>query len=184
MRNKTTMPPERQLDRTLGYVLDDPPGCRLTGGDEMYDHLLMGIILRPLRLFNAGDLFVFCYDNGQGERWKVTGVSSKGYQVRGYYIQFQSWTGTYSYGYIKRTAPHHLAAFNKCKRTWDGEEDPKEYAMSSLPQLSRPITKNAAVLEASGQPVRFLDVLNAWPVDPAIQRSVVGTLRAEAAVCR
>lgn len=51
----------------------------------------IGQIIKPHRLFLPGDIIWVNLNNGQAERWPVYGISSKGYAVRGFYLQYARW---------------------------------------------------------------------------------------------
>lgn len=147
-----------QLDRTIGLVIDH--------FDE-YDHLMMGMILRPRRLFNRGDFVVFYFDNGQAERWKSTFVSSKGYSIKDFYVHFQAWF------------PSHR------KRT----RSKKNYKVQV--NESGRIFRDATFIEKPGEStgggsncVPFMDVFSRWLPNPAVQQEIVESLRARTAAPR
>lgn len=55
--------------------------------DYCYDAI--GIVVRPMRLFNIGDPLLIWVCNGQGERWPVFGWSTKvNAPIQDYYVQF------------------------------------------------------------------------------------------------
>ena len=82
MRQKTYLTPEQQLDRTLGYALDNFP-CK-------HEHVFMGMMVRNTRFLRAGDFIVFHFDNGGGEHWRSYAVSSKGFRVKNGYVLFNT----------------------------------------------------------------------------------------------
>lgn len=165
MKVKTRLAPVQQLDRTLALALDyfgeQRKYLSSAKDKDLYGHLQMGMMLRPHRLLYPGDLFVFWFSNGGGERWPITAISSKGYKVVDMYLKFRSYFPN------GRQRSHSR----------------KNYRNERMAKTGR-ISGEATWIEQSGQQVKFLDVLGRWSVDPTVQREIVETLRTGSVVCR
>lgn len=81
-------PVQRVLDQfDVAGELADAFGCGSKPGSWCADHWSMGVIVRNTRLFMVGDIVLVFFNNGNGERWPVFGLSSKGYRVSYKYVQ-------------------------------------------------------------------------------------------------
>ena len=69
----------------------DVPWYREDYVHSWYGGRFFGVIRMRRRLFNVGDIVIGHFCNGQGERWKIWGRSSRGYDVKGCYVDFQRW---------------------------------------------------------------------------------------------
>jgi hypothetical protein len=92
MRHKTYLTPARQLELSVMLVLTAPSD--LAGENKLGVDLWLGQIVQHHRYFLRGDLVFIRISNGAAERQPVWSVSSKGYQVRDYYIQYARYSGS------------------------------------------------------------------------------------------
>ena len=86
------MTPEAQISATLLYAAESVEKYLDTVVKSVADILdggFFGIIRMKRRLFQVGDIVIGRFNNGMGERWPVTGVSSKGFKVKDMYVDFQ-----------------------------------------------------------------------------------------------
>jgi hypothetical protein len=146
-KRRTTLSPERQLDKTLGLIVD-----YFDVRDIGY--LVIGCVMRNVRLFCQHDFVSIRFSNGGGERWMATGFSSKGYPVRGHHMHAQAWLGT--------------SRWNERLGRWDNWP----------PGTPDAAVKDIGLVKWSGQNVMVKQVLDAWTVDPTAQRAIVESLRA------
>ena len=58
---------------------------------DFYGGRFFGIIRMQRRLFKVGDIVIGRFQNGEGRRWPVWGHSSRGFDVKDYYLDFQRW---------------------------------------------------------------------------------------------
>jgi hypothetical protein len=95
MRLKTYLAPERQLELSVALVLSAPRHllwtCKL--GEDLH----LGQIVQNHKLLLIGDLVFIRISNGMAERQPVWGVSSKGYSVVDYYLQYARYRGSQSF---------------------------------------------------------------------------------------
>jgi hypothetical protein len=171
MRQKTYLTATTQLERTLLLAMEqagDTKGLYLTprSDEDQYEHLFIGLAIRPTQHLNRGDFVVFYFDNGGGERWRCYSVTSKGHMLDHCYLHFRAWWPGFRRRKKRAGKWHHTHSAP------NGHEHKKWTTI-------KPIYING--FEQSGQVIRFLDVFNAWPIDPAAQRAIVETLRATAA---
>ncbi len=186
MRQKTYLTPEQQLSRTLDLATlptEGERGCPLVPErrDEVTntwvedpDKLFVGVVQQPTKHFLAGDIVLFRLDNGQAERWRVWGVSSKGHTVRGLYMQFQSWhhEGQYSWRRRKRRV--------KPRRNHKTPVQHQSGCVGAEPR-SFVITKFVKLVDSVERPGELCslgDLLRRWSADPAAQRVIAEALRA------
>jgi hypothetical protein len=92
MRHKTYLTPERQLELSVRLVLTAP--WDLVRSHRLGVDLWLGQIVQHHRYFLRGDFVFIRISNGMAERQPVWGVSSKGYRVRDYYIQYARFRGS------------------------------------------------------------------------------------------
>jgi hypothetical protein len=102
-RLKTLLTPEEQWQRTVEYVRPYDPRY------DVYDFRIEDYSARSLipkwrnfgilvvasytnRLLCRGDVFVLQSSNGMCERYAVSGVSSKGFRLKHYYLKLNSCT--------------------------------------------------------------------------------------------
>lgn len=81
---------EQQIDETIHLW------AALSGHLDWFDKPLdeyefWGVIQFKRRLFQPGDIVIGNFSNGQGERWQVSSVSSRGFFIQRYYVDFQRW---------------------------------------------------------------------------------------------
>lgn len=167
-KTKTRLAPALQLERTLELALSsaDTLHRQYLSDQEEYGVLNLGMMIKSTRLCNMGDFLVFCFDNGQAERWKCTAVSSKGYRIIDMYIHFQAWRNeSFRWGNGRYYVRHSVPGRHKL-------ESPRRDADAVI------------VKEKSGQPLKLLSVIRDWSADPASQARVLERLRTGAAVSR
>lgn len=106
MKHKTYLSRDVQWDRTVGWYLDmmRQYGVRLgvtyvTVLDREFPHehpsertymdrVHVGRIIYSHRLFRVGDFVLYGIDNGQAKRHGASGMSSKGFWVHGFHLNF------------------------------------------------------------------------------------------------
>jgi hypothetical protein len=81
---KTLLTPEEQWKRTIQYVR------RVYRWSEANRRLSLWVVRTPHRLWCVGDVFVVSEGNGMNERYGMSGISSKGAQLKNYYISLHS----------------------------------------------------------------------------------------------
>ena len=81
---KTVLTPEEQWKRTIQYVMAEDRRSSATLGRRL-PHLLW-VVQTPHRLLSLGDVLVITSTNGMNERYAMSGVSSKGALLKGFYI--------------------------------------------------------------------------------------------------
>lgn len=147
-RNKTYLTPAQQLDRTLALVID------LHGDSVIFGttNAVIGRMVRDTRLFRKDDIVALWFNNGGGERWPVTAVSSKGRIVVEVYVGFNT------------EYPCRLLTRRRRQR-------------KKIPFESHLAVKDAVVVERRGQPLMFSELFEEWAADPTVQREIVEALR-------
>ena len=95
MRYKTYLTPERQLELSVEFILTAPR--HLVRTRKLGVDLWLGLIVQHHRHFRCGDLVFIRISNGMAERQPVWGVSSKGYRVRDFYMQYARYRGSQSF---------------------------------------------------------------------------------------
>lgn len=98
MKQKTRLSPMEQWDRTVAYWVEQhhhgeaeeahtSEWCWYT---DTYNDWLLGVIAKPTKLFNAGDLVITYRSNGSVDRLNAYAISSKGYPVKWTYLPYDS----------------------------------------------------------------------------------------------
>jgi hypothetical protein len=123
------MIPEEQIKRTLNLVMreyDFEIHFRL----EPYWYKQLAWIVHPHRLFNVGDLVFVVINNGQASRYPVKSVSSKGYTIKWFYLQYARWQYDCRYHRKKRNG--------RFGRTVKLERETKQYPNKMLEFIEFP----------------------------------------------
>jgi len=144
--------PELQLEKTMMLMLSSTSSW--TGNP--LENVLVGRVTRRTKFFRSEDFVCFKFDNGGGERWKVTGVSSSGRKVIGHYMHF-----------FKYWPNHRLRRRSKV--------DGKLKYVYSLKSGKEEVA-DVAIVEHSGRPIKVTEIIEMWSDDPAVQRAIVETL--------
>jgi hypothetical protein len=162
MKQKTYLSHVTQLEKTLGLLL--------SRYDMKYvEHIYMGRVAKPHRLLLVGDIVAFMFDNGGGERWQISTVSSKGYKLFKYRMEFF----------------HHHPSWRRLHKR--GIHKGEHRFEDHLPEVKENDNVSIHIIEQLGQPtdpqyVRFNTVVDQWSSDPAVQLEIAESLRAGAAV--
>lgn len=83
-----------QWDRTVAYWTaqyhhdehEEAAATEWCWSNDIYSNWLLGVITKPTKLFNAGDLVIVQNNNGSADRYTIYAVSSKGYPVKYMYL--------------------------------------------------------------------------------------------------
>jgi hypothetical protein len=108
MRQKTYLNPAEQWDRSVAVVQAAPRN--LVYRKELGDGLFIGRVVASHRLFCAGDVVFVYISNGMAERQPVWAVSSKGYRIKNFYMQYHRCRELFDAGPLRSVElPGHLA---------------------------------------------------------------------------
>jgi hypothetical protein len=108
MRQKTYLNPAEQWDRSVAVVQAAPRN--LVYRKELGDGLFIGRVVASHRLFCAGDVVFVYISNGMAERQPVWAVSSKGYRIKNFYMQYHRCRELFDAGPLRFVElPGHLA---------------------------------------------------------------------------
>jgi hypothetical protein len=76
-------------DETVQIFLRAGCGCNTDLGRlQLTIDYYVAIVKKRHRLFQPGDIVILDVTNGDGERWPAYGLSGRGYQVAGLYVQY------------------------------------------------------------------------------------------------
>jgi len=142
-RRSTRLLPRDQVERTLLYAEH-----RLRGE---FEFAVIGVVRQSTRLFNVGDVVTLFTNNGEGSRWPVYAVSSKGYTVFGLHLHFQAFVWRRTRSLLGESL--WLTFPRRVNLIYDGPE----------------------------QALHARQVLDQWKAAPARHREIVDTLRAAVA---